>query len=233
MSASSQAIRALHELHLKLHEVQENLARGPRQIAAKQTAVDKRKAELESRRDKLKQLKMSADQKNLQLKTNEAKINDLRNKLNAAASNREYEIITGQIAADTMANSVLEDEILEALTRIDQMQGEVKQAEQDLATAEASLKQTQADVAAREPGLSDAAAALQKEVGEAEKFLPPDIVPQYRRAVQGFGAEALAAVENRVCSACHMQLTPQRMVELRSGKLMFCGCGRLLYTVDA
>jgi uncharacterized protein len=229
MSASSQAIKTLHELHLKLHGVQEDLARGPRQIAAKQTAVEKRRADVEARREKLKQLKMSADQKNLQLKTNEAKINDLRTKLNVATSNREYEIITGQIAADTMANSVLEDEILEALTRIDQMQGEVKQAEQDLATAEAGLKQTQADVAAREPGLSEAAAALQKEVAEAEKILPNDIAGQYRRAVQGLGADALAAVENRVCTACHMQLTSQRIVELNSGKLMFCTCGRLLY----
>lgn len=232
MSASSQAIKALHELHLKLHGVQEDLARGPRQIAAKQSAVDKRRAELEARRDKLKQLKVTADQKNLQLKTNEAKINDLRAKLNVAASNREYEIITGQIAADTMANSVLEDEILETLTRIDQMQAEVKEAEQDVATAEAALKQTQADVAAREPGLKEAAAALEQQVAEAEKFLPADIVPQYRRAVQGFGADALAAVENKVCTACHMQLTAQRLVELNSGKLMFCGCGRLLYTPE-
>jgi len=232
MSASSQAIKALHELHLKLHGVREDLARGPRQIAAKQSAVDKRRAELEARRDKLKQLKVTADQKNLQLKTNEAKINDLRAKLNVAASNREYEIITGQIAADTMANSVLEDEILETLTRIDQMQAEVKEAEQDVATAEAALKQTQADVAAREPGLKEAAAALEQQVAEAEKFLPADIVPQYRRAVQGFGADALAAVENKVCTACHMQLTAQRLVELNSGKLMFCGCGRLLYTPE-
>lgn len=232
MPSSSQAIKALHELHLKLHEVQDELARGPRQVGAKQLAVDKKKAELEARRDKFKQLKLTADQKNLQLKTNEAKLNDLRAKLNIAASNREYEIITGQIAADTMANSVLEDEILEALTRIDGMQGEVKQAEQDVATAEAALKQTQADVAAREPALKETSGKLEKEVAEAEKFLPGDIVPQYRRAVQGFGAEALAAVENKVCTACHMQLTAQRMVELNSGKLMFCGCGRLLYNPE-
>jgi uncharacterized protein len=232
MSASSQAIKALHDLHVKLQGVQEDLARGPRQIAAKQTAVDKKKAELDARRDKFKQLKLTADQKNLQLKTNEAKINELRTKLNIAASNREYEIITGQIAADTMANSVLEDEILEALTRIDAMQGEVKEAEQELVAAEAALQKTKADVAAREPGLKETAAALEKQVAEAEKFLPGEIVPQYRRAVQGFGAEALAAVENRVCTACHMQLTAQRMVELNSGKLMFCGCGRLLYNPE-
>lgn len=232
MAASSQVIKALHDLHLKLHGVQEDLTRGPRQIAARQAAVDKRKAELDARRDRFKQLKMMADQKNLQLKTNEAKINDLRTKLNIAGSNREYEIITGQMAADTMANSVLEDEILEALTRIDTMQGEVRQAEQELAAGETALKQAKTDVTAREPGLTAAAAALQKEVAEAERLLPNDIAGQYRRAVGGLGADALAAVENRVCTACHMQLTSQKIVELNSGKLMFCTCGRLLYTPE-
>jgi len=232
MVSSSQALKTLHELHQRLQEVQEDLARGPRQIQAKKKSIEKRKTDLEHRRQKLKQLKLTADQKNLQLKTNENKIADLRAKLNLAASNREYEIITGQIDADTMANSVLEDEILEALTMIDQAQAEVKQAEQDVATAEAELKKLTADVQAVEPGLTDRARQLAAEVADAEKVLPDDIVPQYRRAVQAYGADALAAVEDRNCTSCHMQLTMQKMVELGAGKLMFCTCGRLLYLPD-
>lgn len=231
-SASAQALTALHQLHLRLQEVQEELARGPRSINARKAAVEKKRTELEARRQKLKQLKVAADQKNLQLKTNENKIADLRSKLNVAVSNREYDIIHGQIDADTMANSVLEDEILETLTRIDQAQVEVKQAEQDVAAAEADLQKVAADVQAREPGLQEKAAGLQTEVAAAEKFLPPDIVPQYRRAVQAFGADALAAVNNKICTSCNLQLTSQKIVELNTGKLMFCGCGRLLYMAE-
>jgi hypothetical protein len=195
-------------------------------------ALEKRKTELEARRQKLKQLKVVADQKNLQLKTNEAKIAELRGKLNLATSNREYEIITGQIEADRMANSVLEDEILETLTKIDQAQGDVKQAELDLAAAEADLQNVAADVQAREPDLKDRVHGLEAEVADAEKVLPSDIVPQYRRAVQAYRADALAAVVNRTCTSCNMQLTMQKVVELGAGKLMFCSCGRLLYLPD-
>jgi len=232
MASSSQALKTLHELHQQLQEVQDALAKGPRQINAKKLAVEKKKAELEARRQKLKQLKLTADQKNLQLKTNENKIGDLRAKLNLAASNREYEIITGQIDADTMANSVLEDEILETLTKIDQTQIEVKHAEQDVAAAEADLQKTMQQVQSVEPGLLERSRALGAEVAAAEKFLPDEIVPQYRRSVQAHGADALAAVENRTCTSCHLQLTMQKIVELGSGKLMFCSCGRLLYLPD-
>lgn len=232
MADTNQGLKSLHQAHQKLQTVQEDLARGPRQIQARKLAVDKKKTELENQRTALKQAKLTADQKNLQLKTNEQKINDLRAKLNVAASNREYEILTGQIAADTMANSVLEDEILEALTKIDQVQVEVKKVEQDVAAAEADLAKVTKEVADREAGLKSQSDTFQAEVAAAEKFLPHDIVPQYRRAVQAFNADALAAVENRFCTNCNIQLTSQKMVELKNGKWMFCSCGRLLYAAE-
>lgn len=229
MSAAALALKNLHELHMRLQEVEADLARGPKQVQFRTVALQKRKAELEAAREKLKQTRGLADQKNLQLKTNEAKIADLKTKLNIAASNREYEILTGQIAADTMANSVLEDEILEALTKVDQVQVDVRQAEQAVKQAEVDLQNATSDAQAREPGLRERQKSLQSEVAAGEKFLPADITPQYRRAVQAFGAEALAAVEDKVCTSCYVQLTPQKIVELKSGKFMFCHCGRLLY----
>jgi len=229
MASPSQTLASLHQLLLRLKEIQDELAHGPRQIKVRQNALQKRQTELTELRDRHKQVKMLADQKNLQLKTNEAKISDIRTKLNVAASNREYEIFTGQIAADTMANSVLEDEILEALTKVDLMQVEVKQAEQAVAAAEAELRKITADVQTKEPSLKEREAALKDSVANVEKQLPNDIAPQYRRLAQALGVEALAAVENKCCTCCYVQLTSQRLVELRSGKLLFCTCGRLMY----
>ncbi len=81
---------------------------------------------------------MAADQKQLQLKSSEDKVKDLRRKLNAAASNREYQALLEQIAADEMANSVLADEILEALEKIDAFQ-------KNLAEADAAAGRRQAE----------------------------------------------------------------------------------------
>lgn len=233
MSGMSAGLRRLHELHLQLRDIQEQLARGPREKAAREQTVQKRKAELETQRGKLKQLRSSADQKNLQLKTNENKILELGNKLNSAASNREYDILTGQIEADKMANSVLEDEILEVLESVDAAQGDVKDAEAAIVLAENELKKTIEAVQAREPGLKAREAELKTQVADAEKFLPPDAAGMYARLVLAHGADALSAVQDSSCGSCYVKLTNQNLLELRTGKPMFCkSCGRLLYLPD-
>ncbi len=230
MSATGAGLKQLHELLVNLRDVQSQLDSGPRQIAARRQIQEKKQAELEARRQKLKQLKVNADQKNLQLKTNETKIAELRAKQNTVTSNREYDILRGQIDADQMAKSVLEDEILESLEAVDRGQIEVKQFEQDVAAAETELKKFIAEIEQRIPGLKQQAETLQSQIVDAEKFLPGDVAATYRRLVQVHGADALAAVENKSCSNCYLSLTTQMIVELNSGKLLFCkSCQRLLY----
>ena len=89
MSAAAAGLKRLHELHLRLQEVQQQLEHGPRQVKARQQILTKKQAEVDALKAELKLVRVLADQKNLQLKTNESKIADLRVKLNQATSNRE------------------------------------------------------------------------------------------------------------------------------------------------
>ncbi|WP_397571821.1 zinc ribbon domain-containing protein [Schlesneria sp. T3-172] len=232
MSSISAGMRQLHRLRIKLREISDQLERGPRKIAARKQLIEKKKEEIEAQRNKLKQMKLAADQKNLQLKSSEGRIYDLSGKLNAAASNREYEALRSQIAADTMAKSVLEDEILEALDKVDVIQMEIKKAELDITTIESELQTLVQEVNSKEAGLKEQAAALEVEIAQAEEILPPDIVPQYRRLVQAYGADALAPVVNKSCSECYVSLTAQVYLELRAGRVRFCTCGRLMYVAE-
>ena len=232
MSPTGAGMKQLHELRLKLREISDELERGPRQIAVRKQALEKKKEELEGLRTKLKLQKVATDQKNLQLKTSEGRIYDLNGKLNSATNNREYEALRSQIAADTMAKSVLEDEILEALEKVDAAQIDVKKVELEIPAVEADLAKVVGDVQKKEAGLREQAVALELQVAEAEKILPPDILPQYRRLVQAYGAAALAPVVNKTCSECYVSVTAQVYVELRSGRIRFCTCGRLNYVAE-
>jgi predicted nucleic acid-binding Zn-ribbon protein len=73
---------------------------------------------------------------------------------------------------------------------------------------------------------------LQVQVSAAEQILPADILPQYKRLVQAYGANALAPVINKSCSECYVSVTAQVYVELRAGRVRFCTCGRLMYVAD-
>ncbi len=230
MDSSGMQLKGLHTIHLALRDVQALIDRGPKQTLAKKQLIQKRQADHEAARDRLKQARLLADQKNLQLKTQEARIAEYRAKQNTAASNREYDIIKGQIAADEMSKSVLEDEIFETLEQIDKCQLEIAEREKEVAAAQAELVRYEAEYAAEKPGLEAKKAALVQQLASAESCLPANIIPDYRRQIQAHGADALAPVENRSCSACYLQLTQQLFMELRAGKPMFCrSCGRLIY----
>ncbi len=223
-------LRELHRLHLRLREVQDELARGPRRLQAQRQFTERKRSELDETRQRLLEVRKTADAKSLQLRTNEAKIAELKLKLNTASSNREYDIIRGQIEADTMANSVLEDEILEALEKADQLQAEVARLEQEVAQAEAEEKRVAQEVGEREPSLKQEAERLETSIRSAEADLPGNIRELYHRLVQARGSDALAPVENDACSACYVALSPQKRVELKAGQVIFCqSCGRLLY----
>lgn len=230
MDQPGMQLKGLHRIHLALRDVQAQIDRGPKQSTAKKQLIQKRQSELEAAKDRLKQARLLADQKNLQLKTQEARIADYQAKQNTAASNREYDIIKGQIAADSMSKSVLEDEIFETLEQIDKCQSEIREREQDVIAAQAELARHEAEYAAEKTGFEAKKAALLQELSNAESCLPADIIPAYRRQLQAHGADALAPIENRSCSSCYLQLTQQLFVEIRGGKPLFCrSCGRLMY----
>ena len=175
-----------------------------------------------------------ADQKQLQLKSSEDKVKDLRRKLNAATSNREYQLLLEQIAADEMANSVLADEILELLEKTDEFQKNVADTEAALAAARRKAEEVRAEVAKVEPSLRDDVARLEVELRQAEATLPDDIRDLYNRVVRQKGEDALAVIENQCCGGCNQQVPLNYCNMVLLGKPVACKtCGRLLYLPDA
>ena len=100
MDKTTDLLPEMHQLHQKLEAVRNQLDRGPRKIAAQEKLLSQKQAERDTLKESLTELRKAADGKSLQLKSNEAKIQDLQGKLNAAASNKEYQIISSQIAAE-------------------------------------------------------------------------------------------------------------------------------------
>lgn len=230
MSTAAGGLEDLHQLHIQMETAREELAQGPRQIQIRRRKVERLKTEIEEERDHIMQMRMAADQKSLQWKTHEAKILDLTGKLNAASTNKEFEIIKQQIDADTMANSVLEDEILEALEKIDKADRKVADVTQQKETAVEDEKKTKADVESRLPQQRGKVDELEAALKSAESQLPGQVAAIYKRLVEAHGATALAEFDGTTCTACNAILIPNMRVELNVGKFVFCrSCGRLLY----
>jgi uncharacterized protein len=233
MSLSAAVLRELHRIHIQLSDLNDRLARGPRQVKARQANVAQHEGALAAAQDRVKEAKKLTDQKQLNLKSSEQKIFDWRNKLNACSSNREYQTLVEQIAAAEMANSVLADEILEGMEKIDQLALQVKDAEKSLAAMKDDLSKFRDSVVAEGQVISGDIARLEKDLAEAEKGLPSSLKEDYQRVIRGKGAEGMAPVEDMVCQGCGQKITLNMQNELMLSHPIFCkSCGSLLYLAE-
>jgi len=229
-NVSTNVLRTLHRVHRQLADLRDRLQRGPNQVRAAEASVALSEGQLAQARADAKTARAAADAKQLQLKAGEQKIAELKRKRNAAESNREYQILNDQVAAHEMTNSVLTDEILEGLERIDVLQEKITRAEEVLANARQKAEQLRSEVAEQQPLIQGDLSRLEAELKECESALPPTVRELYQRVVRQRGEDTLAAVENEYCSGCHQHVPVNVCSEIMLSHPMFCKtCGRLLY----
>lgn len=230
MNENSRILQTLHRIHLQLTDLREQLDRGPKQVQARKANVARLEGEVNKAKGDVKAAKAAADQKQLLLRTNENKMKELREKLNAAQSNREYQALKDQIAADQMAASVLADEILEFLEKIDELSKAVPESEERLAKAKEEYQKADTIVRERESVLTSEIKRLEVELKATEAKLPPEVMDLYSRVVKSKGSDTLAVLDGNNCSGCYQVITINNRNALLTGKIVYCHCcGRMLY----
>jgi predicted nucleic acid-binding Zn-ribbon protein len=233
MAVSASALRELHRIHRQLTDLRERAERGPKQIRARETNLTRLSEDLARLQAEAKSARVKSDQKQLLLKSSEDKIENLKAKLNACSTNREYQALKDQIAADQMAGSVLADEILESLEKLDEFQKMVGEAQKNIVAAKEELAKVQETVRQQAQGLDTDIKRLEGELREAESGLPADFRQAYDRVVKSKQDDAMAEVQGDVCGGCYQQLTPNMLSELSMSHVAFCrNCGRLIYVPE-
>ena len=231
MSPTTGGLKELHVLHQRLHAKKKALQAGPRSVAVREGICSKKQAEISEQKTLISDVQKKADESHLQFKTNEQNIAELKARLNAASSNKEFDIFKGQIEADTAANAVLEDEYLELLEKVDAAREHFRSLEADLEEAVRLAEEVAAEVSGAEAGIQADIEEIQKEVKTAECCIPSKLGEDYRRLVAAYGPGAIAVAEEGACTECFTELSAQYQLELRVGKVIRCRmCGRLLYS---
>ena len=223
-------LRTLHRMLKQRTDLMDRKSRGPRKVSIALTAEQELIAQLEAVKERKKTTRLNADRKQLQLQEREAKVEEMKGRRNACSSNREFQILNDTIAADEQASSVLADEILEQLEKLDQIDTENEKANTDLERARVELEKVRGNVE-RELAIVEAdLAVVLQELNEEEGKLPLEIKGEYLRLVQALGEDVLAGVDDNTCGNCFTVLSAQVHSELLMAIGVFCkSCGSLLY----
>ena len=230
MAVPAATLRTLHRIHRQLTDLNSRLSRGPKQIEIGKANVAKCEAAVAAAKEDVKKTQLATNQKELQLKERESHIETIRGKLNAASSNKEYQTLLEQIAADEEANSVLSDEILELFDKVEQLQAVVGEQQQALEQGKADFQKLKDKVEGERGSLEADVARLTEECKELEKTLPAEIKQDFDRIVGTRGEDGLACVEGEFCGHCNQMINPQMFNELLLEKMVLCkSCGAILY----
>ncbi len=230
MTVTAALIQRLHRINRQKSDLNAQLARGPMAVAGAKAKLKAAEDVLAAAREKLKRSKVEADAKQLQMKERENKIFDLGGKLNAAKENREYQALKDQIAADTQANLVLSDEILEILESIDQQEMDLKETAAQVDDVAKELEQVTKRMADKKIVLEADLVRVEAELVVAEGELEGDFLREYKRLITAKGEDCMAELEGNCCGGCYQSLTPQLLDRTKIGQPIICpSCGRMIY----
>ena len=230
MSVDYGLLRTLHRMHRQLADIDERMRKGPLQVKIAKNNKATFETALDEVAENSKTNRMAANAKQLHLGEREAKVENMKGQLNAADSNKEFQLLKDRIAADEQANSVLADEIFEMLEKQDVIEVEVETAKDNVAKATAETERLINKVTNELKALKEERERVSDELKEAEKKLPQDVQERYFRRAATKKEDALAETDIRTCGNCHQTLTAQIASQLMMNHAIFCGgCGALFY----
>ena len=146
-------------------------------------------------------------------------------------TNKEYQAILKEIDETKKEISRNEDSVLELMDRIERLGREVAELEKDLAARRRKLEEDKA-VLQREgdelKGRLDRLEGIRQLVRER---VTPELLKKTDFLFLKQAGIAVSAVENGVCKVCHMNIPPQKFIELqRDEDILQCPhCHRFLY----
>lgn len=229
-------LRDLQELDEDLYRVRQELERLP----AERTA---RREEIDAKLQRMKEL----DSETLQLRMQVKEIEDaskaarqrIRQLENASATTRSDQALLAAYSHEirSLKREISEgdDEGLRIVERVD-----AKQAERDALGSEVQEEETVH---------TEFSANVEKELAEAQKkhdklnaernkrmgeSVPPDVLGVYEKLLDARAGMALAALEDRNCQGCYMNVPTNVFVRLSKGReIVQCpNCQRILFLYD-
>lgn len=230
MAGPGAILREIHRLRRHAKDLQDEIDRLPRLLKGQQTRLAKQEQAAREAHDHLNHLKVTARQKEGDLKQAQQLILKHQDQMNSASSKKEYDAFKTEIANDRATCQRLEDEILRTMLEVDERTAQLPEVDAAVVRAREEYLAFEKESQARGASLAAQLQEAQRAIQEVEAELPPEVREQYDRQVAARGEDALTAVNGRSCTACYTEITAQNAHALLMGQFVICkSCGRILY----
>ena len=160
--------------------------------------------------------------------------NKYQSQLREVKTNKEYEALDKEISFIQEKEAEIEDEILTAMERIDQLNAELVQQRKNF-DAEQEKLEAQKTAYAREA--EDLKAEIVKWQGKQQSFsdqIDSGLINQYQAQFKRHRRGLVSLVVENACGNCHLTIPPQTLQEARKyEKPVHCGSCRLILYIPS
>jgi len=234
MTAQLQALRRVAAFDAQIFDLEKRARDIPNQINSEQESGDRTRQRLVAKEAELKDLRLKSEVKDKDFLAAEQTVIKLREQINQAKSNKEFQALQHEILSKEADNARLEDDVLAQMQKVDKVAEERDALAKDVSKAQTQAEKVKAKLEKELAAIRAQIDELHAQRKQAGQSVPQDIFGKYERLIARRGQTAMVAVVNGTCQGCFMTLRPETMAQLKKGNdLVFChSCARILYLED-
>jgi uncharacterized protein len=161
----------------------------------------------------------------------ESKKKRSKTRMNEVKNNKEYQAILKEIEDLQKEIGEKEDAALELMESIDHLGKELKELGKEVAKRKQRMEEDKGALQQEADQLKDRLDRIEELQGRVRARLEPEVWKRSEVLLQKQAGIAVAPVENGVCQVCHLNIPPQKFIELqRDEAIMQCPhCHRFIY----
>ena len=231
MHDALQSILAIQELDIKMirlmrvkQEHQKELAK----IQALKTDIRRKVEEKELEMEKLKE-QIKGGEKRIQEISDQ--INKLENQQAAVKKMDEFNALTQEMTAANKERRTLEHQLSDLMDKQASGGDLLVSLKESLSSTENSSSAIEEEIRENIRRINEEGRSLLSQRTQLKEATDPELFSIYERLLNNKKDRVVVPIENRVCSGCHIALTPQHENLVRKqDHLVFCEhCSRILY----
>ena len=188
------------------------------------------KTALEASEKELTEQNLLNNRLDLELTTLNQELAKFQKQMMIIKTNKEYDAITNEIANRKVRISEIEEEILKALTLIDDLKEKIKEYKGKLEEIEQGNEDELVHLREELGSIDDKIKIKEGDRKNITVRIDKKLLATYERVRKGRGNQVVVAIRKRACGACYKGVPPQIIQEIRKGERVYTcdNCGRIL-----
>ncbi|MGZ3525968.1 MAG: zinc ribbon domain-containing protein [Thermodesulfobacteriota bacterium] len=221
----------LQKIDLELKGIKEEKDRYPKEMKKLDEKQKIEKERIQKEREKIESLEKTRRQKEGHLNVEQEKIKRAEGRMSEVKTNKEYQALLSEIDAIKVANSRIEEDILQVMDEIDELKKDLSKREKEMGSTlekiEGERKKLQEKTAQGEKAWSER--VERREL--LSKQIESKLVKLYNTLKEKRQGVGVVSVKNETCQGCFLNVPPQMFIEVqKNNALVRCPhCNRILY----